>query len=141
MVTLKIFHYTDRYDTVENSDCRNDNCIPLMDSFSRRMLEFVTVPVEKVNVKASDDKTCICGLSKDDWIPVEYVNNSIEKIRIHFFFIFYFFKFQISMVFSFFLAKVTTVFSQNKKKTLNLLKWISSQKRDRVTFEMNRVIE
>ena len=96
MVTLKIFHYTDRYDTVENSDCRNDNCIPLMDSFSRRMLEFVTVPVEKVNVKASDDKTCICGLSKDDLIPVEYVNNSIEKIRIHFFFIFYFFKFQIS---------------------------------------------
>ena len=101
MVTLKIFHYTDRYDTVENSDCRNENCIPLMDFFSQRMLEFVTIAVEKVNVKASDDKTCICGLSKDDLIPVEYVNNSIEKIRIHFFFFFFYsnFKFPWFLVF------------------------------------------
>ena len=94
---MSIYHYTDRYDTVENIDYRNDNRIPLMDSYSRRTLEFVTVPVEKVNVKASDDKTCICGLSKDDLIPVEYVYNSIEKRRIHFFSFFIFSNFKFHM--------------------------------------------
>ena len=93
---MSIYHYTDRYDTVENIDYRNDNRIPLMDSYSRRMLEFVTAPLENVNIKASDDKRSTCGLSKDDLIPAEYVNNSIEEIRIHFFFIFSNFKFQIS---------------------------------------------
>ena len=94
---MSIYHYTDRYDTVENIDYRNDNRIPLMDSYSRRMPEFVTAPLENVNIKASDKKRSICGLRIDDLIPAEYVDNSIEEIRIHLFFsIFYFFKFQIS---------------------------------------------
>ena len=57
--------------------------VRIMDSFSQRMPDFVTVPLKSVNNKALDDIRSIRGLSKDDVIPLECVINNIEMIKVH----------------------------------------------------------
>ena len=77
-------YYTDRHDTVENIYYRNNVYIPLMDLFTRRMPEFVSVPLDNANSKALQDIRNIRGLVDNDPIPTFLDEETdIEMVKIH----------------------------------------------------------